>query len=311
MGLTKLASITKNRITNDTIEDDALFFFAGLPGTGKSMLALHFMTLLKPDFSVDGICLRPNEFASTIKLVKDSKEKVKMILNDEGNLNRRAAMSKFNRDIIDLYYKIRALRIVHLWCNPSLDQIDRPFIEERVHGAFFLFDKKNSPRIYYYVQRRNLLKILSKYGDLKLESVRRIVRKYATYRGWFYDFDGEQKKAYLEKKIVRTSEVVDAFADSWAEDSLVEKSENEYIKGKDIEKMLGISHWTYVKYIDTMVKKEVLINGKNVFISGNSTTLTPEGLRDFRKYMDEVAEIQKKKSRERALVQFGKNKEMV
>lgn len=207
-------------------EDDFLLLCVGLAGTGKSMLMLHCMEKYLGDkASVSYIGLNKSSFAQALH---DSTTGLlpRFCSNDEANVNKRESMSKYNKDLMDLYLSIRGLRTFHYWCNPSLDMMDKYFIEERIKGVIFIATKDyDRPRIYYYFRKNDILKIWRKYNRLDISIIKRVCKKYAYYKGWFKDYDGVLLSDYKKKKDERMSEKVIDFYERYGDsDNMIKRS---------------------------------------------------------------------------------------
>lgn len=194
-------------------DDDFLILCAGDTGTGKSMLMMHALDFFMKDHkSVDYVGLTKGSFASGFKKVQDVPIGFKFLGNDEANISKREALSKYNKDLLDLYYSCRGLNIFHWWNNPSVDIIDKPFIKDRVKGFILITTKdKHRPRIYYYFTKNALVKIYEKYKNLDIKTIKKVRGKYALYKGWFKDYQGDLRMDYLNKKNPRMIEKVDDF----------------------------------------------------------------------------------------------------
>lgn len=196
--------------------DDFLVICCGATGSGKSNLMLHAMDyFLNKKADVRFLGLNRKDFANALNNAKNT-DHPKFCGYDEANVSKRDALTKWNKDLIDLYWSIRGLRIFHWWCNPSIDVIDKPFIEERVKGVIYVATKDiNRPRIYYYFRKEDLLSIWRKYQNLKLDLLKRICKKYCYYKGWFKAYNGELLAAYEAKKESRMDEKVEAFTQKY------------------------------------------------------------------------------------------------
>jgi hypothetical protein len=168
-------------------DDDYVLLCAGTTGTGKSSLMLWGYELYAEELAtVDNIGLTRESFANALKYASTLEGKGRFCANDEANISKREALTKYNRELIDLYFSIRGLKIFHWWNNPSIDMIDKPFIEERIKGLIYIATKDaDVPRVYYFFRKRELLRIWEKYQSLKLPLLKKIARQYAYYKGWF------------------------------------------------------------------------------------------------------------------------------
>ena len=111
-------------------EDDFLLLCCGSPGTGKSRLMLWGLELcLRENANVKYLGLNRADFADSLNNAKKS-VLPRFCSNDEANISKRDSNSTYNKDVIDLYFSIRGLQIFHWWNNPSLDIIDKKFIED-------------------------------------------------------------------------------------------------------------------------------------------------------------------------------------
>lgn len=199
-------------------DDDAIILYAGPTGTGKSNLMLWGYQTFDPDgCSQDFIGLDRQTHAIALKKASE-KDHPRFCGDDEANVSKRDAMTKYNRNRIDLYFAIRGLNIFHGWCNPSVEMLDKVFIEERIKGMIFVLTKDvDRPRIYYYFTKKGLLKMLEEYGNLKEKTIRDYGEKYAMYKGWFRKYEGPLLEAYLKKKDDRMSTKVTEFFETYGE----------------------------------------------------------------------------------------------
>lgn len=256
------------RKTIDEKDDDFLGLYIGQTGTGKSNLMLHGYELFDPDgCSVDLIGIDKRTHANALKSAKEKPNK-RFCADDEANVSSRDAMTKYNKDKIDLYYAIRGVRIFHAWCNPSAQTLDKVFIKERIKGLFFVATKDvDRPRVYYYFRKVDILKMLEKEGDLEIQTFKKSAKNYAYYKGWFRAYKGKLLKDYLDKKSARMSDKIDMFADRWGGD--IDESLNFTIKNTDMRRLLYISHETLRRYTDKMLASGELILGED-FVEGAS-----------------------------------------
>jgi hypothetical protein len=141
-------------------DDDYLLLVVGNPRTGKSNLTLHLEDgYLGDEADIKYIALNRGDFADALWNASN-KPLPRSAVNDESNVSKREAMTQYNRDTLNMYYQIGGLNIFHIWNNPSVDMIDRPFIEDRVKGLIFLTTKDTKrPRVYYFFRKKDLLKI--------------------------------------------------------------------------------------------------------------------------------------------------------
>ena len=239
---TILKTLTKSR------DDDFMLFICGLNGSGKSTLGLHILqAVLQDRATVECIGLDRAGFARALKFAK-SMEKPRVCFNDEANVSKRDATSFYNKRLLDLYFSIRGLNILHIWSNPALDIIDKPFIELRISGVMFVASKDiNRPRVYYYFTKKRLLKIWEKHKDIKLSTLRK-EKDLAFYRGWFRDFPAcALKHEYSKLKEHRMSFKVDEFYREFGDSS------EGFVPVKDVAGLIGVSVATIKNYYNELV----------------------------------------------------------
>jgi hypothetical protein len=189
-------------------DDDILVLCVGETGSGKSMLMLHaYDEFAGEEAIIDNISFNRENLADNLDRIKSLPKHLRFNGYDEANVSKRDATTKFNKALLDVYYTIRGLNIFHWWSNPSLEMIDKPFIKDRVTGVFLITTKSmDRPRTYYYFKKEKLLQIFKKYNNLDYETLNRVKKKYASYKGWFKDYTGVLKQPYLDKKNPRMDE---------------------------------------------------------------------------------------------------------
>lgn len=256
-------------------DDDFLLICVGETGTGKSRLMLHGYGRYDPrEASVDYIGLNRKKHARALRLAKQKKRR-RFTGDDEANVSKRDALTKYNKDRIDLYYAIRGLNIFHWWNNPSLDMIDKPFIEERVRGVIVVITKGKDVRFYYYFTKKGILKLLEKHGNLKLQTLKKHGPQYAHHLGWFRDYKGHLLKPYLAEKNQRMDDKV--------EDFFAKYGGEETLSLRAVINRLGIANATGVKYARLALREGVLPPESRT--PTGQWVFTEETLEDFRSYV--------------------------
>jgi len=292
-------------------DDDALLLLVGETGSGKSNLGLHiFERYLREEADVKYIGLNKPSIAEGLKYAKD-KPLPRCFFSDEANINKRESLSKFNKDTIDLYLSIRGLNMLHIWCNPSLDMMDKHFIEERIKGVLFCIKpkqknglvNKSAGRVYYFFEKEAILTIFNKYGHLKLPLLYKIRGKYAYYSGWYKEYNGFLKEEYNHKKKSRMDEKVEEFFARWG--NLV--NDKGILKQSEVAKFLGVTVSTVKKYAKELEKRGIMEEGLNKFTHVNGRVSFKETtLDDFESLVKENADKMKGKG---CVKKNGTNKE--
>lgn len=211
--LISVMSLIDDKILSNN--DDCLILNIGITGSGKSTLsAIQYNIIcerrgITPD--PNKIVLTSKDFAENIGNIDKWDKKERVIIYDELELSKRNSMTKWNKDIMGLYFKIRGLNCLHIWNHPSLEMIDKAFIQEKINGVFFIFDKhQGKPRRYLFFRKKDILSMLGKHKKLHLEILKEHGRDHAFYMGFFGKYDGELMERY---KSIKDSGMANAIKD--------------------------------------------------------------------------------------------------
>ena len=287
-GLRFVLATAKKCIMNENSKDDFTLLNCGHRGTGKSTLSLHIEdSYLGDEASVDYIGLNPSDFAKAIKAASD-KPLPRFCNNDEGNLSKRDTQNRYNKDVLDLYYSIRGKQIFHIWNNPSLDIIDKKFIEDIIKGVILITGKDNTrPRIYFYFRKMDILRIWEKYESLSIRLLKKVAGEYAYFRGWFKNYNGKLLKPYEEKKSKRMTEKVDLFFEKYGD-----IAEDGYTKQFEMVKQLGVTLMTFSKYLKKL-QEAGIVKPEHIRITPtNRKYIKSELIEEFRKAMKEHNKVE-------------------
>lgn len=254
----------------DDKDDDALIFCTGTTGTGKSSLMLHAYEAFDPDgCNIDQIGLNEKDHAVALKSAKD-KDSLRFCGYDEANVSKRDHAKTYNKDLIKLYFQIRGLQIFHWWNNPSVDMIDKPFIQERMKGLIFIFTKDTKrPRLYYYFTKSQLLELWAKHSKLTHRILKSNANKYSLYRGWFRAYKGKLWQPYLEKKEDKMEFAVDDFFEKYGKETLT--------KADAARKLDYNTDYFYTKF-KKLVEGKDLLEGIHYIKTATKERITKEGI---------------------------------
>lgn len=102
----------------------------GPEGVGKSTLAFVLASQIDPEFSTDRVAWTTPDYLRTCNDAPPGS----VVIRDEGvgGLNRRAATTKENRDLMEFLYICRALNLAHIVCFPRFDSLDFILREHRL-----------------------------------------------------------------------------------------------------------------------------------------------------------------------------------
>jgi len=272
----------KKRIEKNN--DDFTLLVVGETGTGKSNIMLEGMEIYNPDLDMSFVGLDPNDHAASLKNAKDYKGS-RFCAMDEANISKRDAVTKYNKRLISVFLAIRGLNIFHWWNNPSLDIIDKFFIQEKINAVMFIFTKGSPLRYYYLFDKKAILNIYEKNkGKLTLRALTKY-KELALYMGWFRKYEGNLLPAYMEKKSARMDVKVNEFFDEFADD--------EKMTNIDVSKKLDLSRTGVYRRIKKFQENGDWIEGEDCLTTASKTYVLPKGLEklDINNFLSKKADV--------------------
>lgn len=283
--LPRMVSLWRRAIVEG--DDDVLILNVGTTGSGKTNLSLIECTLYNPQTTPEQIALTKKTFAAALAATKHQAKGERVLLYDELELGKRSSMSNWNKDMMQLYFKIRGLNIFHAWNHPSLNQVDGEFIRERVNGIFFTYEKsKGRARKYYFFPKERILQFLRDHKKLHLETLKLHARKYALYQGYYKKYEGVLLTPYLAQKQGGMDEAVDDFVGKYGDNTAAKEK---HYSLATAAKMLDISPPTLSRAVNRALKEGRLSSSiKNPM---GMFRLQDEHIALIRQYLQEVKQI--------------------
>lgn len=252
---------THDSIVNGT--DDALFIFVGRTNTGKSNLALLIGCTYNPDMAIEQAALSNERFTEALQHNTNLPIAQRILHFDELDLSKRDGMTKWNKKMLKLYGKIRGMRILHMWCHPSLQMIDKPFIEERVNAVFFCYEKvTDRPRRFYVFSQKAIIRMMDKHKRLSLDVLEKYAKDYATYEGCFRRYDGPLLKPYMDSKQEGMNDAINSFV---AEFGKKKVSRNKAAKVLEVGGNILVSAEEY-GFQSGLLKKEKIVSPTGIHL---------------------------------------------
>lgn len=252
--------------------DDGFIICAGRRGTGKTSLMFHcYKQYAGEEANIEQIAFNQKEMAVALDNASSATGK-RFVGYDEANVSKRDALTRWNKRLMDTYMNIRGLQIFHWWNNPSVEMLDKPFIEECVKGLIVIITKdKDKPRFFYWFTQDAILRIIEEKGDLKLSTLIKYGGKYAHHLGWFKPYQNHLWKEYLEKKTDRMIAKVSELREEFAPQKKI--TLNAY------GKKAGTSHVTAKKIFDFAKEAGRLqLNHHYVAVESGGVRLLPDGV---------------------------------
>lgn len=192
----------------NTKDQDRVWIVDGPEGSGKSTICMQMCKYVDPSFCLDDVCMDHEELAKAIRSVKPHTGKAKLF--DEGfkGLSSRGAMSKKNRDLIELIMEARQKNIFLVIAIPYIFMLDtyaalaRSKVLIHVHVS-----KKKKIHMFYgfdYIFKKKL--ILE--GKKTMSYAQTIKKMPIKCRGKFYGNYVIDEKSYRDKKAVASNRIV-------------------------------------------------------------------------------------------------------
>lgn len=262
----------------DGKDDDNLIMAIGTTGTGKSSLMSwayeYYMKGVNEFYDtdlvmdVDKVGLNDQDHAKALKKAKDDSFD-KFCAHDEANISRRDHAKTYNKDIMKLYFQIRGLRMFHWWNNPSINIIDKEFIETRLKGLIFIYTKSvKKPRLFYYFTKKQLLDIYEKHKKLSHKILLDAGSKNAFYRGWFKKYPSNAFwNGYMLKKDSKMSGAVEEFFAKYG------NSDVEVYKYNQVAEKLRVTRRTIEKNIKKGFEAGRLVPDEHFIYNGSGVKL--------------------------------------
>lgn len=210
--LIKLIRYIRDKIQYNN--DDGLILNVGMTGSGKSNLSAlqYILYCVDTEPKPEHIVLTMKDFANMIGRLSKIPKNERVIIYDELELSKRSSMSRWNKDVMTLYFKIRGLNCLHIWNHPSLEMVDKAFIKERINGVFVVLDKsKDRPRRYAFLRKKDVLDMFDKYKTLNIEVLKKHAQEYAYYLGSFGRCDHHIMERYSSIKADGMEDAIKTF----------------------------------------------------------------------------------------------------
>jgi ABC-type dipeptide/oligopeptide/nickel transport system ATPase component len=248
----KLDPLTENLVKDikKTIadkNDDYMLFITGTTGSGKSMLSLHIYEVFAGDeVSIGAIGLNRNSHAKALDFASKQPRDCRFCIYDEANISRRSHAENYNKKLLNLYFQIRGLNIFHIWSNPSVNILEKPFIEERLKGLIYIHSKRE-PRVFSFFTKKALVDIMNKNKGKITHQVLAKNKDKALYKGWFFDYNGRLRQQYDSEKDNKMRQAIFEFSSEFSEEEEDFKA-NHYSK-QQLANKLKVAYSTVTKHL--------------------------------------------------------------
>jgi hypothetical protein len=235
-------------------DDDCVILVAGQVDSGKSTLSHHIHTLWTmgaPD--IENVALDKQSFAKSIhtSMTKDALSD-RVCHYDEADVSKRDALTKFNKRVIHMYDAIRGKNGLHLWCNPSVEWIDKKFVQERVKCLIYTFRKPRGK--YLLILRKKLYLMVQEYKSVNQHVIERYGKNCAAIHNnsFFKQYPNNAfLKSYKELKESRQDHILSLFRKDFFE------GVDEPQTLSSVARMFKMSWPTLQKYADMSLREGV------------------------------------------------------
>jgi len=183
-------------------DQDRVIPIDGNEGSGKSTLGFQLAYKVDPTFCLDDIVFTGDQLSKRIKELAVKKIKYKAIVFDEAfnGLSSKSALSKQNKQLVQLFMECRQLNLFIFIILPSVFLLEKYIALFRSHALFHVFiSKRDIKRRYYKIYNRKTKKTLFLLGQKYLTYNKPYIRK--SYRFYAKMPPTIDKEAYLEKKL--------------------------------------------------------------------------------------------------------------
>lgn len=225
-------------------DDDAIVFYTGDTGTGKSTLMFECVKEFADvnEYPKDNTSFNIKQYTSILrKFSHDAHAKIEAgkspvgnyVCADEFNFQSIDAQKKYNKMLDLVFNVIRLHQIAQFLCWPEPEKINKSFMKDRVKLLFVLNSKDSQYRSYILYNkdaiRRMVLDDVKKL-DVTTLSSDKIVEKYASLVGWFKTskfIDNSEYKIEKSKAILtRVDELDETVEGKVSEDGTPKEKEN-------------------------------------------------------------------------------------
>jgi len=238
-------------------DQDRIFVVDGKEGSGKSTLALQIAYHIDPTLTLEDVVFNGDDLQKRIRYFAEKRIKNKCIIFDEAfnGLSSKAALSKINRQLVQLFMECRQLNLFIFIVLPSVFLLEKYVAIFRSHGLFHVFvSRKDVKRRYYKIYNYKAKKYLFLRGQKMLDygkpRIKKTYRFYSKYPPTVSKLEYDQKKIKsfyeIEKKDIESKYKVqrDFAIAEWKMDSDLSerRMEERFLKCKYPMKsvMLGI-----------------------------------------------------------------------
>ena len=184
-----LRSNLENVYKNVRYQDyDSFIVVSGREGFGKSTFAGQIATFLDPTFNLDRCTFTAGQFIEAC----ENANKFEAVVFDEtmGYLSSRGAMSKFNRQLIQIFSEMRSKNLFVVLCIPNFFELDRYPAMHRSTGLLHV-NKRGRFGSYDYRKKKQLYLLGKKTYSYVISP---------SFTGNFREYFVYPKKKYEDKK---------------------------------------------------------------------------------------------------------------
>lgn len=191
----------------NTEDQDRVWIVDGPEGSGKSTLAMQMCKYVDPNFCLDDVCMDHEELGIQIRKTKSDTGKAKLF--DEGfkGLSSRGAMSKKNRDLIELIMEARQKNIFLVIAIPYIFMLDTYASLARSKVLIHVHVSKKKKIHMFYGFDYNFKKKLILEGKKTMSYGKTIKQMPIKCRGKFYGNYVINEKDYRAKKNIASNRI--------------------------------------------------------------------------------------------------------
>lgn len=221
----------------EKLNEDRVYLCDGREGTGKSTFVFQQAKYINPNFDINDICFKPNDFVNKIRTAP----KGSVIVFDEAfrGLSSKSTRSKTNKAIVEAMMEVRQRNLIIFIVLPTIFLLELYAAVFRSEALFHVYKLKQAMasgrklrafKIYNYVKKKQLyLRGKQKYFSYAYPKIKRAKGKFHARMTDEWEagipYETFNMRAYLAKK-------EEAFKNGIGNEE--EKEESKYLLQRDL-----------------------------------------------------------------------------
>lgn len=274
-------------LTDPSCNDDALIMFVGPTGSGKSGLMLYALDAYRGGVDLDNVVWDHPEWYERLDIITEAyvegKDPRPALAWDESQMRSRRHSSNQHETLLELMAIIRGMNVLHLWCYPEAEYIDKQLIKSRINGIFAVADKGTKYRKTVFWPKDELRRLLNDEKNILAHTLtsRKIYKHYEVVVGWFKnvaDYLPDVWEGYESKKTERMRDAIREARQKFTAEKAMTLTA--------AANALGINRERVSHYLKTGIEEKAFLEGKDYVMNAlGIPRLTDNGLDQMTLYL--------------------------